>query len=94
MIRIVHRDIKPENIFRVKNKKNFEIRIGDFGVSKQLENQLEMCKTVIGTPYYLAPELFKKQQYKSAVDIWSLGVTMYELTAFRYPFPANNMLDL
>lgn len=94
MIKVIHRDIKPENIFRVQNKKTLEIRIGDFGVSKQLENQVDICKTNIGTPYYLAPEIIKKEHYKSGVDIWSLGVMMYELVTFRYPFPANSMWDL
>lgn len=53
-----------------------------------------MAKTNIGTPYYLAPEIIKKEDYKSGVDIWSLGVMMYELVTFRYPFPANSMWDL
>ena len=58
-------------------KENLEIRIGDFGTSKQLENQVDLCKTQIGTPYYLAPEIIKKERYKSDVDIWSLGVCLY-----------------
>ena len=75
-------------------KENLEIRIGDFGTSKQLENQVDLCKTHIGTPYYLAPEILKKERYKSDVDIWSLGVMIYELATFRFPFPANNAPDL
>lgn len=60
MTKVIHRDIKPENIFRIRNKKTFEIRIGDFGISKQMEDMFDMGKTNIGTPYYLAPEIIKK----------------------------------
>lgn len=52
--KILHRDIKPQNIF-IDDKMN--IKIGDFGISKILNTTGEQCKTMTGTPFYLAPEI-------------------------------------
>lgn len=52
--KVVHRDIKTSNILMCES--GF-IKIGDFGISKMLDTTSEVCKTFIGTPYYLAPEL-------------------------------------
>ena len=51
--RILHRDIKTQNIFLSSNG---TIKLGDFGISKVLENSVSSAKTVVGTPYYLSPE--------------------------------------
>ena len=52
--RIVHRDIKTANIFLNKNK---ELKIGDFGISKSLDQSVMAATAMIGTPYYLSPEM-------------------------------------
>ena len=44
---------------------------------------MEMAKTVIGTPYYMSPELFRNQPYSFKSDIWSLGCVLFELVALR-----------
>ena len=88
---IIHRDIKSNNIFVDKND---NIKIGDFGISKILTNYLNYAQTIIGTPYYLAPEILKRIRYNSKVDIWSLGVILYELITLSVPFKGNNMNEL
>ena len=82
--KIMHRDIKPENIFILNNNK---IKIGDFGISKQLEKNKKSVSnhSQIGTFNYAAPELFKGK-YNNKVDIWSLGCIIYELLTLNYCF--------
>ena len=80
---IIHRDIKPQNIFLTK--KGF-IKLGDFGVSKTLNNTLSKAKTFVGTAYYLPPEIINGKKYSYMADMWSLGVTFYHLMTFKVPF--------
>ena len=56
-MKIIHRDLKPENIFM---NKNMEIKIGDFGISKQLNREYTLTKYKLGTEYYIAPEILVK----------------------------------
>ncbi|KAL4492880.1 hypothetical protein ABPG73_010429 [Tetrahymena malaccensis] len=85
-LKIAHRDLKPENCF-VKTlqyseanslHEKFEIKIGDFGLS-QINNQINSLKSKIGTPNYMAPEIFKGEDYCEKVDIWSLACIIYEV---------------
>ena len=48
----------------------------------------------VGTPYYLAPELWIKNKQTKATDIWALGVVLYEMCAHKYPYDANNIEEL
>jgi len=79
---IMHRDIKPSNIFLIKNI----AKLGDFGVAKVLNSKLKHTKTMVATPQYLAPEIINKQNYSYKADIWSLGITFYQLMYLTYPF--------
>ena len=85
-MKILHRDLKTLNIFL---KKNMEIKIGDLGVAKEL-NQASFANTIIGTPFYLSPEMCEDKPYNQKSDIWALGVILYELCTFRHPFNASN----
>ena len=87
---IIHRDIKLLNIFLTKEK---IIKIGDFGMSKLLENK-EMKMSRVGTPLYLAPELVKKEKYDYKADIWSLGCSLYHLAKTVPPFNDENLIRL
>jgi NIMA (never in mitosis gene a)-related kinase len=59
--RVLHRDIKSENVFLSKPDRRGKIRVllGDFGVSRVLENSGQQAQTMCGTPYYMSPELVK-----------------------------------
>lgn len=48
----------------------------------------------VGTPYYMAPEIWKYQKYGKESDIWALGVILYEICCLQYPFPANELDEL
>ena len=87
---IVHRDLKSANIMLSAPDL---YKIGDLGISTVLA-QRQLAKTQIGTPMYLAPEIWKNRPYDSKCDIWSLGVLMYEMATFQYPYNARNARDL
>ena len=89
-MKILHRDLKTSNIFLTKN---YDIKIGDLGVAKKLSEN-NFAKTVIGTPYYLSPEICKEKPYNEKSDIWALGCILYELCTFKHPFEATNQAAL
>ena len=74
--KIIHRDLTPENIFL--NKLN-KIKIGDFGISKILNPDINLANSIIGKYNYLAPEIQNRKNYDYKVDIYSLGCIIYEL---------------
>jgi len=92
---IVHRDLKLENILisemepdKKTNKKYFWIKIIDFGTAKIFEKNKNE-KTVIGSSYYIAPEVLQKN-YNEKCDTWSAGVILYMLIVGRAPFDGKN----
>lgn len=79
--------MKPQNIFL-----RFErIQLGDFGIAKMLDSTQDIATTCIGTPYYMAPEVFKSKPYNYKSDIWSLGCILYEMCNLRRAFDAQNI---
>jgi serine/threonine protein kinase len=88
---ILHRDIKTINVFLTDND---EIRIGDLGVAKVINDHSWFAQTIVGTPYYLSPELCEEKPYNEKSDIWALGCVLYELCAGRQPFKAVNQAAL
>lgn len=52
--KVIHRDLKPQNIFLTADGM---VKVGDFGVSKMMENTVARARTVVGSPYYLSPEI-------------------------------------
>lgn len=68
--------------------------MGDFGIARVLSCTREKAKTVIGTPYYLSPEIIENKPYSFKSDIWSLGVLLYEMCCLQPPFNANSIPNL
>ena len=86
--KIIHRDLKSGNIFLMKN--GF-VKLGDFGIAKGFQKTMDKAKTMVGTPYYLSPEILENKPYDSKSDIWALGVLLYEMMTFKMPFNANSL---
>jgi serine/threonine protein kinase len=93
--KIVHRDLKPENIMieKVPGKEgeNLKVRIVDFGFAKCFDNQLS---DVLGTPYFIAPEVIENKPYNEKCDIWSFGVIAYFTLSGKFPFDAYSRYEL
>lgn len=87
---IIHRDIKSENIFLLDNiKNNIAIKILDFGISSDEDSQFAGSKQIIGTPEYMSPEQCEGKSLDVRSDIYTLGVTIYEMLTGTVPFPVS-----
>jgi len=85
--KICHRDLKPENVL-IDNKETMSIKLIDFGTSQRFEDE-EKMELVLGTAYYIAPEVLKGE-YDEKCDVWSIGVMLYILLSGEPPFPGND----
>eukprot|EP00359_Climacostomum_virens_P005659 CAMPEP_0204915614 /NCGR_PEP_ID=MMETSP1397-20131031/13574_1 /ASSEMBLY_ACC=CAM_ASM_000891 /TAXON_ID=49980 /ORGANISM="Climacostomum Climacostomum virens, Strain Stock W-24" /LENGTH=713 /DNA_ID=CAMNT_0052087731 /DNA_START=29 /DNA_END=2170 /DNA_ORIENTATION=- len=85
---VIHRDIKPENLLLDKEGRDGRIKLADFGWSNFF-NDSRCRKTYCGTLDYLAPEMIKQQGHGTTLDIWNLGVLLYEMLTGDAPFKAS-----
>ena len=87
---IVHRDLKPANVYR----ENGVVKVGDVGLSKRLDSDHRRQHTQsVGTVYYMAPEV-ARGQYGPEVDVYSLGVMLYELITGKLPFTGETTAEI
>lgn len=80
---IMHRDLKPQNLFLTEND---DLKLGDFGISKEIKTADKLTNTFCGTRYYMPPEIYRLERYSTAADIWALGCTFYETMTLKKPF--------
>ena len=74
--KVIHRDIKPGNLF-YSEKTGF--KLGDFGISRRIESiSMQSSMTTIGTPNYMAPEIYHGEKYNNTADLYSLGIVLYQ----------------
>ncbi len=95
---IVHRDMKPENIFVTQINGEDVPKLLDFGIAKVAgqdgSNNLTRTGTIFGTPYYMAPEQALGQAIDARVDVYAMGVIMYEVFAGSLPFQGESFMGI
>ncbi|HJL18184.1 MAG TPA: serine/threonine-protein kinase [Sandaracinaceae bacterium LLY-WYZ-13_1] len=95
---VIHRDLKPENVFLTRWRGATVAKLLDFGVSKSLaEHTLSITRTgvVVGTPYYMSPEQARGQgEVDHRIDVWAMGVLLYEAVTGVLPFNAQSVEKL
>ncbi|HVU52332.1 MAG TPA: serine/threonine-protein kinase, partial [Polyangia bacterium] len=102
---IYHRDVKPENVYLVRRGEADFVKVVDFGISKAVKQggneegaeayRLTHTGLLLGTPLYMSPEQARgDEDLDHRVDVWALGVMMYECLTGEVPFRANNYLGI
>lgn len=90
---IVHRDLKPENVLHV-SAGSLQVKLADFGLSNFYEESSEhLMKTMIGTPQFVAPEMIQNEEYGCEVDLWAVGIMMFNLLTGTLPFSEKEVLE-
>jgi serine/threonine protein kinase len=84
--KVIHRDIKPENILFDKSQ---HVKLADFGWSNHMK-ELKKRETFCGTPDYLAPEMILGKGHNESLDMWEMGVLLYEMVLGKSPFGASS----
>ena len=90
---VIHRDIKPENIFMTEDG---TVKLGDFGIATFQDNNTRITKSeiVVGSVHYLAPEISQGSPASPQSDIYSLGITYFELITGKVPFDDQSALSV
>jgi serine/threonine-protein kinase len=90
--KVVHRDIKPANIMYDKEKGT--MKVTDFGIARLTDNSKTRTGVVMGSPFYMSPEQLAGQKVDGRSDIYSLGITLYQLTTGQLPFVGDSIATL
>lgn len=87
----VHRDIKSDNILYDASG---NIKITDFGFSAEIKMEKELRRSIVGTPSWMAPEIILGEGYNNKVDIWALGILVFELTEGTTPCSEGSSVEI
>ncbi len=93
---LIHRDVKPENVLMTKESHGLgRAKIGDFGLAKRVRGRGEkVFDGLVGTPHYMAPELFTGATASPSTDVYALGVCLFRMLTGRLPFAAKTVKQL
>ena len=93
---VIHRDVKPGNLMVEEIDEGMKVVVLDFGLARSIEGgeKLSMSGSVVGTPQYLSPEQARAEKLDERSDVYSLGVTMYELFTGKTPFEGANVYEI
>lgn len=91
--KVLHRDLKTSNIF-IDKSGGATVKLGDFGISRVFEGTAEAAVTIVGTPYYMSPEVCRSEPYSWKSDVWALGCVLYELCMLKHAFESTSLLGL
>jgi serine/threonine-protein kinase len=89
---VVHRDIKPANI--MYEPQSDQVKVTDFGIARITDSSKTKTGMVLGTPSYMSPEQLAGKKIEGRSDLFSLGVTLYQLTCGKLPFTGESMAQL
>lgn len=89
--RVLHRDLKPANVFVGADE---GIKVGDFGLSRVLQDTGGLAVSEVGTPHYTAPEICSNKPYSFPADVWSLGCMLHEMMTLAPPFEGKTLFGL
>ena len=92
---IIHRDLKPDNIYVVSRRGQNQVKVLDFGLARVLgHGRLTRPNTTQGTPEYMSPEQAMGREVDARTDLYSLGVTLYQMLCGQRPFGADSYMAL
>jgi serine/threonine-protein kinase len=92
---VIHRDLKPDNIMICPSDTGEQVKLLDFGIAKVSGCSLTATGQMVGTPHYMAPEqIMAEKDLGPAVDIYAMGILLYEVLAGDPPFLADHQIDL
>lgn len=89
---VVHRDIKPANI--MWDPVSDTVKVTDFGIARITDSSTTRTGMILGTPSYMSPEQLARGQIEGPSDLYSLGVTLYQLSCGRLPFEGGSVTEL